>query len=221
MRTYSTRRLDLSGQRFGKLTVLRRAANIGRDTAWLCRCDCGNEITVRTCYLRKGEKRDCGCDTPVPLLAGTRQFDLTGQRFGKLTALRPLGASDGKNYRWLCRCDCGSEVSAQIGNLRNGKTTSCGCDRVPLAEYLHYVDGTNVEMIRSKTIRSNNSSGVTGVHWVKQQQRWAASIGFQGKRYFLGLFERFDDAVVARQEAEQQYFDAFLADYDAGRYVEE
>ena len=80
------------------------------------------------------------------------------------------------------------------------------------------MDGTNVEMIRSKTIRSNNSSGVTGVHWVKQQQRWAATIGFKGKRHFLGLFERFDDAVVARQEAEQQYFDAFLADYDAGRY---
>ena len=79
------------------------------------------------------------------------------------------------------------------------------------------MDGTNVEMKRSKTIRSNNSSGVTGVHWVKQQQRWA-SIGFKGKRHFLGSFERFDDAVVARQEAEQQYFDAFRADYDAGRY---
>ena len=220
-RNYSTKRLDLTGQRFGRLTVVSRAENIGRDTAWLCRCDCGNEVTVRTCYLRKGEKRDCGCDTSVPMLAGTRQYDLTGQRFGKLTALRPLGAPDGKNYRWLCRCDCGKEISAQVGNLRNGKAASCGCDRVPLAEYLHYVDGTNVEMIRSQTVRSNNSSGVTGVYWVKRQQRWAASLCFKGERYHLGLFERFDDAVEARKEAEQKYFGTFLADYDAKQAMTE
>ena len=220
-RTYTTRRLDLTGQRFGKLTVLSRAENIGRDTAWHCRCDCGNELTVRTCYLRKGEKRDCGCDTPVPLLAGTRQYDLTGQRFGKLTALKPIGAPDGKNYRWLCRCDCGSEVTAQIGNLRNGKTTCCGCDRVPLAKYLHYVDGTSVELLRSQTVHSNNSSGVSGVYWVKRQQRWAASIGFKGERYHLGLFDRFADAVAARKEAEQKYFGAFLADYDAKQAMTE
>lgn len=211
----STKRLDLLGQRFGKLVVVARAENIGRDTAWLCKCDCGNERVVRTAALRRRNVSSCGCNTAVPLLAGTKRYDLTGQRFGKLVAIKPLGARDGKNYRWLCRCDCGNEVSAQIGNLRNGKTTSCGCDAVPLIEYLHYVDGTNVELIRSKTVRSNNSSGVTGVHWVKKEERWAAAICFKGKRYHLGLFERFADAVEARKEAEQQYFGTFLANYDA------
>lgn len=178
-----TKRLDLTGQRFGMLTVLHRAENIGRDTAWRCRCDCGNETVVRTCYLRKGRTRSCGCDTPSPLLAGTRQYDLTGRRFGKLTALKPLGAPNGRNHRWLCRCDCGGEMSAQVGNLRNGKTKSCGCDYVKISDKVHNIDGTSVELIRKNTLRSNNSSGVTGVEWLKRQQRWRASLCFKGERH--------------------------------------
>jgi hypothetical protein len=76
-------------------------------------------------------------------------------------------------------------------------------------------------MIRSQTVRSNNSSGVTGVYWVKRQQRWAASLCFKGERYHLGLFDRFDDAVTARKEAEQKYFGTFLADYDAKQAMTE
>ena len=42
MRTYSTKKLDLIGRRFGKLTVTEAADAKGGHTAWLCRCDCGN-----------------------------------------------------------------------------------------------------------------------------------------------------------------------------------
>jgi len=210
----STKRLDLTDQRFGKLTAVSRADNIGRDTAWLCKCDCGSERVVRTAALRKGEVRSCGCDAPAPFLKGTRRYDLTGQRFGKLVAIKPL-PKKGDDYRWLCRCDCGNETVVAVANLRNGHTQSCGCEGSSSFDHLHYVDGTSVELIRSQTIRSNNSSGVTGVYWAKKEQRWAASIGFKGKRYHLGLFERFSDAVEARKEAEQQYFGTFLADYDA------
>ena len=61
---HSTRKLDLAGQRFGKLTVLAPAENIGTRTAWLCRCDCGTEITVTTQRLRNGQCTSCGCDKP-------------------------------------------------------------------------------------------------------------------------------------------------------------
>lgn len=40
-------RLDLTGQRYGKLTVLRPADNIGEKTAWVCHCDCGKELWQR------------------------------------------------------------------------------------------------------------------------------------------------------------------------------
>ena len=214
-RTYSTAKLDLTGQRFGKLTVLFPAPNIGRDTAWLCRCECGKETVIRTCYLRKGKSLSCGCDVRENRLEGSNRLDLTVQRFGKLTAVEPLDRRAGKNNKWRCVCDCGGECAVTVANLRNGHTRSCGCESRMTLKSLHYVDGTNVELIRKNPIRSNNTSGCTGVVWRKNIRRWDASIGFKGKRYFLGLFERYEDAVQARKDAEEKYFGSFLATYDA------
>lgn len=54
-------RKDLTGQRFGRLTVLERAPNIKRYTAWLCVCDCGTRTVVRTDHLSVGHSQSCGC----------------------------------------------------------------------------------------------------------------------------------------------------------------
>lgn len=56
------RALDLTGQRFGRLTVLRRAEHKrGEKVIWVCRCDCGAEIEARVSHLRTGNTRSCGC----------------------------------------------------------------------------------------------------------------------------------------------------------------
>ena len=55
------KRLDLAGWRFGKLTVLRPAENIGGKTTWVCRCDCGRECVIKTNSLREGRTASCGC----------------------------------------------------------------------------------------------------------------------------------------------------------------
>ena len=52
---------DLTGQRFGRLTVIERAENKGKHVAWRCRCDCGNEIVTRAGNLTGGGSRSCGC----------------------------------------------------------------------------------------------------------------------------------------------------------------
>lgn len=62
---HSTKKLDLTGQRFGKLTVLAPAENVGSRTAWLCRCDCGKETVVTTLCLRDGRRTSCGCDREI------------------------------------------------------------------------------------------------------------------------------------------------------------
>lgn len=54
--------LELTGQRFGRLTVLSEAERNGRGIRkWLCRCDCGNEKSVRGCDLTTGHTQSCGC----------------------------------------------------------------------------------------------------------------------------------------------------------------
>lgn len=56
------RLLDLTGQRFGKLTVIEFAGHApNRKTLWKCKCDCGNETLVKTNALRSGDTKSCGC----------------------------------------------------------------------------------------------------------------------------------------------------------------
>jgi hypothetical protein len=52
--------VDLSGQKFSRLTALERALD-AKGTRWICRCDCGNLVVVRGIYLRTGNTRSCGC----------------------------------------------------------------------------------------------------------------------------------------------------------------
>ena len=53
--------IDLINQQFGKLTFLYRADNKSGKTYWHCRCDCGNEVDVRSDALRNGQTNSCGC----------------------------------------------------------------------------------------------------------------------------------------------------------------
>lgn len=54
-----------------------------------------------------------------------RYKDLTGQRFGRLTAIRYSHTK--KSAYWICKCDCGNEICLNAHNLRTGNTRSCGC----------------------------------------------------------------------------------------------
>lgn len=55
--------IDLTGCRFGRLTVIKRSEQKKgcRNAVWTCKCDCGNEVDVRSTLLRKGETKSCGC----------------------------------------------------------------------------------------------------------------------------------------------------------------
>lgn len=54
------KRLDLRGQRFGRLTVVSYDHS-NRDCYWNCKCDCGNTAIVRSAQLTRGKTRSCGC----------------------------------------------------------------------------------------------------------------------------------------------------------------
>lgn len=53
--------------------------------------------------------------------------NLTGIKFGRLTALRPIEKRKARCMVWLCRCECGNTTVVQGDNLRSGHTKSCGC----------------------------------------------------------------------------------------------
>lgn len=63
-----------------------------------------------------------------------RRLNLTGQRFGKLTAIVAVGQDLNWNMVWLCQCDCGQRTRALTVNLRSGTSKSCGCSRFKRGE---------------------------------------------------------------------------------------
>lgn len=117
-----TTAIDLTGKRFGRLTVLERN---GKDKAnkaiWLCQCDCGNIISIRGTDLRNNKIISCGCNKREKL-----SKDLIGQRFGHLIVINKSGTNIHGNI-WLCKCDCGNEIEVTTNHLTTGNTQSCGC----------------------------------------------------------------------------------------------
>lgn len=55
------KKLELVGQVFGRLTVVGKEENSGKNTLWICNCECGNIKITKSAYLRRGEVRSCGC----------------------------------------------------------------------------------------------------------------------------------------------------------------
>ena len=70
---------------------------------------------------------------------------------------------------------------------------------------------TVAENNRNKSITKKNKSGVVGVSWYKRENKWRATIGFNGKTIELGLFDNLEEAAKVRKEAEIKYFGEFAS----------
>lgn len=119
---------DLTGMKFGRLTVLERAENHKGRVAWYCICDCGGHTIVTGHDLNSGDTKSCGCLNHEKIVerAKGKLVSLVGCRFGRLTV---IDRSDdvGRNPAWRCACDCGNETIVRSTELKNGSTKSCGC----------------------------------------------------------------------------------------------
>lgn len=73
-----------------------------------------------------------------------------------------------------------------------------------------YVDGTQLAKIKDMTPSAANTSGCRGIYFDRFKGLWEAIIIFQRKRYRLGYFKNYDDAVAARKKAENIVFGEFL-----------
>lgn len=100
------------GQRFGLFTI-KSIYSVNTKTAVDVICDCGEERTKLATVLRHGRVTSCGCINKKPT---------AGVKFGNVTVL-----TNPSNRYVIGRCDCGVEKKFPIGNLRNGRTKSCGC----------------------------------------------------------------------------------------------
>lgn len=128
---------DLTGAKFGELIVVspNNDLNGRHGKHWNCVCSCGRTLAVRSSRLTRGQI--ASCDSLECVSKAGKQTDrksgrfpardLTGMRFGKLTALKIDESIQGKGHAyWVCLCDCGQYHTVSSKHLVGGQTQSCG-----------------------------------------------------------------------------------------------
>ena len=122
-----SRLIDLTGETYGRLTVVQRVENRGGRTAWLCECSCGADKIVIGKNLRREMTQSCGC-LQKERASNASLKDLRGVWFGRLVVIE-RAKNAGKFIRWRCKCICGKYRTVYGSNLTSGDTKSCGCFR--------------------------------------------------------------------------------------------
>lgn len=227
---------DLTGQIFGRLTVLERAENriskSGRiTTRWLCICECGNKKIVDGSHLCSGAIKSCGClgyETKInngKLNKKFNKYNLTGEygigwtnNTNKEFYFDLEDYDKIKNYCWY------EDDNGYIVNRLNNETIlmhrlilNCKEGEITDHKYRNKYDNrkqylrkcNTYENSRNISIPTNNSSGVIGVSWIDDRNKWRSRICVNYEQIILGEFDGMIKAIVERLYAEKKYFGEF------------
>ena len=127
-------------------------------------------------------------------------IDLTGRRYGKLVVLNRDENNKGRNVKWVCVCDCGSQTTVCGNDLKAGKTVSCGCLRKEGSHRTHSMSRT-----RLYRIWGNMKSRCTNSN-VKQYKDYGAR-GITVCQEWMDSFETFKEWAMANGYSEELTID--------------
>lgn len=188
-----TKWLEMQGKTVNGFKILEVYRENKRTMAKVVCPACGKIYITRAEQIKKG--KDCGCTTRIKM---------------------------NDSIIWKCVCDCGKISFVNSGSLTSGRIKSCGCLRKPheieqgkrLAKESkkQCIDGTSIRSITMKKPKTN-TSGIKGVYWDKNRNKWVAQIEFKGKTYYLGRYANKEDAREAREKAEKEMFGKFLEEH--------
>ena len=223
---------DLTGLKFGRLKVLERTENYcspkgEHQTKWRCICDCGKEVNATTHDLKSGHTKSCGCYNRERLWQSHKKYndyEIQEDYVIMYTFKNEIFLVDLDDF-WRVRkyCWCKNKQGYLLTRLKKGKnvllsryimdcpdemdvdhkngTTSLYDNR---KENLRIA--TTEQNSQNRALHSNNKSGVTGVNWDKQKNKWQAYITVNKKRIHLGFFNDIENAIKVRKDAEDKYF---------------
>lgn len=224
-------KVDETGNRYGKLTVLYRTddhiSSGGHKFAmWHCKCDCGNECNVLGSSLRNGNTKSCGCYQRSPESKNTKKYNtykdmgdyMIGYCYnGKIFKFDKEDYDLIKDYSWSVGKNgyLRTQHYATLTDiLMHRLITNCP-DNLVVDHINHDTTDNRKENLRICTqsenmcnfdLRNDNKTGVRGVSWSKDRKSWLAELKLNGKYLLHKRYDNFDDAVKARKEAEELYF---------------
>lgn len=201
------RLIDLTGQKFGRLTVIRRVENKGKKVMWLCKCDCGGEKIAGGRVMRRGQLKTCGCFDKERIIkgggsAGNKLYRL---RSYMITRCYNKKAINYKYYggRGITICDewLNDFDSFESWCIDNGWKEGLQIDRIDTnGNY----DPSNCRFVTSrrnnlnKRVRSTNTSGYEGIGYHKRDCVFTSRIMVKGKMVNILRCYTLKGAVEAR-----------------------
>ena len=219
--------INLIGQKFGRLTVIKRLENNKHKNAvWLCKCECENFTSATTASLKSGKVKSCGClKIDQSKLKKENKYNLSGEFGIGYTSKDEEFYFDLEDYDKIKDyCWYISTQGYLVSNISDTKRTCLIMHRLIMeaGNYDIVVDHINhnkkdnrKENLRLVNRRENNwnrniaidsLSGRIGVHWDKSRNKWRATLKKDGKNHTLGRFDNLEDAIKAREKAEREYY---------------
>lgn len=223
--------IDLTNQTFERLTVIKRVENNKNgDAQWLCRCNCdGKLLVVLGRSLRRGLTKSCGCFKKEKALESKNKkyntYDLTGEC--------GIGYATNTNEEFYFDLEEYNKIKDYCWSKNNNGyiVTNYNNSSKPIHQIImNYPDdmevdhkdrnklnnrkenfriATHSQNSMNKDLQSNNTSGIIGVSWYSNRNRWSSEIMLNKKKIHLGYFINKEDAIKARLEAEVKYFKEF------------
>lgn len=225
--------IDLTGQKYGRLTVINRAENkTSKEVKWNCKCDCGNPklITVSSTNLRKGNTKSCGClsrENRHKLKRGPNKYEIfDGWVIGHTKSGKEF-CFDEDDYNKVKDICWSLGANGYVVGTYNGKKVLMHrfimeAKKGEVVDHINHstVDNrkSNLRIVSHQENSQNkkpdrkNKSGFTGVSWVKKLKKWRASITIKYKSYNLGVYDTIEEAASVRKEAEEKYFGEYSYD---------
>lgn len=207
---------DLAGQSFSRLTALERGEDQVRRTGkrlvvWRCRCDCGAEVSVRSDHLTRGKIQSCGCWRRDQPTKHGGAYGLEYNSWQNLIQRTTNPKNPGYDYyggRGITVCERWKDFAnfiADMGPRPDPRMSIERRDNDRGYEPDNCKWASPSEQMRNSGMRTNNTSGATGVVLDKQSGRWHAQIHILGKNISCGTYVEFEEALAARQRANVEY----------------
>lgn len=238
---------DLTGQRFGKIIVIKRAYDHKKNDRycyWLCQCDCGKEKIIKGKNLRNGSTKSCGCifrdeeylNSNSGIFKNTyNTYDLSGEYGIGYTSKGEKFYFDLEDYDKIKDyCWCMSDKKKYVSNSRFGirmhrLIMDCNDENLVVDHINHITYDNRKENLRictqsqngmNKSRPINNTSGYAGITYDYSENKWRARLGVGGKTINIGRFKTIEEAIKARKEAENKYFGEYSYDNSVQNFEE-